>query len=317
MASTSRDILALHPRTSLVEKTDAHEGTIKPWAVEYDPIPNKSLIVHEGFQDNAACLPNYADDEARLGTPSWPANKRHWRLSTVGDCQHFFNAEIAGAVLHAWYNFPGVSGVFACEPGAGSQKEVVGLSFVVPNQRGKGETCLAFGEFKLNFIKGDLWRAKDIDGSEEQKLLSQELRGFADKFACPQVFAFDGETMVLLQFRATTREEIRDADCSVDCWVLDRGETGATMRQGLNMLLAQGFRRYQGGLALPQPVVGSYTPHSRLFYNGQPLWQDGGVVGPDHPEGYTRDVDVKTGCVVWAKAGEADRYTETGSVWEV
>jgi len=69
---------------------------------------------------------------------------------------------------------------------------------------------------------------------------------YAAKYKCPQVLYFDGETLLLLQFRANAEGDIQLEDLVVDCWVLPRARSGTPFRYALYMLLLQGFRRLQG-----------------------------------------------------------------------
>jgi hypothetical protein len=79
-----------------------------------------------------------------------------------------------------------------------------------------------------------------------QRYSKVNLNRYADRYACPQVFWFDNSNFLMLQFKATERVSIKDANCEVDCWVLPRQSiNGSTLRYGLYRLLALGFRRCQ------------------------------------------------------------------------
>jgi len=68
---------------------------------------------------------------------------------------------------------------------------------------------------------------------------------YADKYQCPQIFCFDGEWLLMLQFRAESPEGIKDLNCKIDGWLIPRvnGDNGVTLRYALYRFLAQGFRR--------------------------------------------------------------------------
>lgn len=138
---------------------------------------------------------------------------------------------------------------------------------------------------------------------------------YAVKYNCPQVFCFDGELLVMLQFRADRPEDMRAANCPVDCWVLPRDPTRSrvTFRLLLYRLLLQGFRRFQTRFAFDNLSVGGYTPRRRRFFDGLPIWRVGGVEYMDHPGGYQRKVHKETGAIGWIFTHE-NGYEEV--VWE-
>ncbi|KAK3317210.1 hypothetical protein B0T19DRAFT_479337 [Cercophora scortea] len=123
---------------------------------------------------------------------------------------------------------------------------------------------LAVGVWKRNIIDPVPWQTGRLRPSGFQSNLSRELRGYAVKYKCPQVFCFDGVFLLLLQFRAATREDLKKEDCEVDCWILPRKNSvgGCTLRYGFYRLLAQGFRRCQG-LRGRSVTVGGFAPESR------------------------------------------------------
>jgi len=139
------------------------------------------------------------------------------------------------------------------------------------------------GEMKRNLITPQDWQTGDISSKGSQKKLSQELRGcvaytyctsynnakynsYAHKYRCPQIFCFDGQTLLLFQFRTPRLDKIIDEDCPVDCWVLPRTSSYCTLRYALYRLLAQGWRRCQGMSAADQLTVGELREHSREFF---------------------------------------------------
>ncbi|KAF4505566.1 hypothetical protein G6O67_007500 [Ophiocordyceps sinensis] len=89
------------------------------------------------------------------------------------------------------------------------------------------------------------------------KGLLHDFRGYAHKYECPQIFCFDGQTLLLLQFRAREPKDIAEADCAVDCWVIPRiNRWGSTLRYALYRLLAACTR-------LPTPPGDFRTPRRR------------------------------------------------------
>jgi len=99
---------------------------------------------------------------------------------------------------------------------------------------------------------------------------------YAHKYECPQIFCFDHEKLLMLQFRADNPEHIKDTDYGVDCWILPcENPRGTLLRYALFRFLAQGFRRAQGywpveydrnSRSWPPPLY-------REFFSGQPVWK--------------------------------------------
>lgn len=135
---------------------------------------------------------------------------------------------------------------------------------------------------------------------------------YADKYECPQIFCFDGEVLLMLQFRAKEKGDIKKADCQVDCWVIPREHTGdLTLRSALYRLLLQGVRRCQGATAT-SAAPGGVRPLYREFFSGLPVWKaSGGGFAYEHPGGWDRVLDVNTGAFYWTKDG-----SPTSLVWD-
>ncbi|KAK3369103.1 hypothetical protein B0T24DRAFT_631720 [Lasiosphaeria ovina] len=55
---------------------------------------------------------------------------------------------------------------------------------------------VVIGEMKRNLINNREWQSSDL-GTAQQKL-ARELRGYADKYECPQIFCWDGEFLLIL-----------------------------------------------------------------------------------------------------------------------
>lgn len=80
---------------------------------------------------------------------------------------------------------------------------------------------------------------------------------YAYKYNYPQTFCFDGAYLLMLQFRADTREAIKFIRCEVDCWVIPRENPGGcTFKTALYRLMVQGLRRCQGRWALQPQLLG-------------------------------------------------------------
>ncbi|KAK0701106.1 hypothetical protein B0T21DRAFT_321997 [Apiosordaria backusii] len=293
--NTTAALLSEHP-TNYVYNTDYVTQSDKAWARNYRPI--HTMLVHTSIGGDGltyadfktAFLPRDDDDDLRLRASAVPPNQRTWRLQSEADCELWFHSEISNIVLAAWNQYPVVTQTSHTKPPLiANISEEVDTTYSV--KFGATRTVLAIGEMKRNLVDPRLWQGGDISSSASQKKLSQELRGYADKYQCPQVFCFDGKTLLLLQFRANRVEDILKENCPVDCWVLPRASSFTTLRSALYMLLVQGFRRFQGACA-PQVSVGGLTPQLRQFYNGQLIWAaPEGMNVLEHPGGYQRSVD--------------------------
>ncbi|ODA83598.1 hypothetical protein RJ55_02113 [Drechmeria coniospora] len=310
--------LLMQSPTSPVKETQLQTGTNKKWAEQYHFI--KNIITHTRVENGcavadfqAAFLPPYADDALRMSAPAVSPNERQWRLQTEADCELWFHSEISNVVLAAWSQYPALTQTSHSKPmGDKAVAEEIDATYAFRSRHHK--VALAIGEMKRNLINPGPWQRGNISMDMTQKRLSKELRGYADKYECPQVFCFDGETLVLLQFRANTPGEIREEGCPVDCWVLPRTKSTTTLRYAFYMLLVQGLRRFQGSLAQP-PTVGRHSSHFRQFYNGCPLWKDGNLNSPRHPDEYERSVDTDTGEMIWTHPIDPNPVRETLPIW--
>ncbi|KAH6622675.1 hypothetical protein F5144DRAFT_336230 [Chaetomium tenue] len=323
MSSSIGDLMWAEP-TNIVHNTGYTTQTDKPWARAYPPIEN--LLVHSSVLGDGntyanfepAMLPLYDDDVIRLASPAVPPNQRVWRLDTEADCELWFHTEISNVVLAAWNECREITQSSHIKPPSVDRiSEEVDSTYTV--KLNMDRTVLVIGEMKRNLLRNDWWQKGDLGSAPGQAKLSKELRGYADKSQCPQVFCFDGATLLLLQFRANRPEDIKDARRPVDCWALPTSSSKAPLRYALYRLLVQGFRRFQGMCAMPISV-GGLTPLGRQFFNGLPVWKsevDGAEVAVvDHPGGYQRSVDAESGAVKWTHPDDADDVVwETPALW--
>ncbi|KAF5022085.1 hypothetical protein F66182_5860 [Fusarium sp. NRRL 66182] len=223
-ATATAEALILQNPTNPVNNPLYTTGSDKVWARQYKPmkniIPRTAVspdgVFHANFED--AFLPLLEDDSLRLRQRALPPNKRQWRLETEADCENWFNTEIVNVVLAAWHGFPMMMQSSHVKPLVAEQiPENVDFTFSV--KFGGSRRAVAIGEIKRNLIAPEVWQGADLSRSGQSKL-SQELRGYAHKYECPQVFCFDGKTLVLLQFRADKADDIKEENCPIDCWVI-------------------------------------------------------------------------------------------------
>ncbi|KAH8656430.1 hypothetical protein BGZ61DRAFT_434371 [Ilyonectria robusta] len=320
MATTVSALLGQYP-TNPVKNTLKHSDSNKSWAKSYPPISR--LRVHTSIQGpgsvianfNDAFLGEYNDETLRLNETAHPPNYRRWRLDSEEDGIQWFHTEISNVVLSAFASHPSLLQTSHEKALSETRTEqTVDISYSVSH--GKERMPVAIGEFKRGLIKPEQWQNGKLIHSQ-QIILSQELRGYAHKYACPQVFCFDNYSFLMLQFRARNKHDIKDAKCDVDCWILPRedmhGCYSTTLRYALYRLLVQGFRRCQGARPMEVSLYGIH-PHVREFYNGQPLWKIDGKLHTQ-PGGHCRLVDPTCGAFFWTDSdGSTPLLDQDGNV---
>ena len=137
---------------------------------------------------------------------------------------------------------------------------------------------------------------------------------YVDKYECPQIFCWDGQTLLMLQFRARKASQLREVDCPVDCWVIPATESACTLRYALYRLMVQGFRRCQAR-ASEGLVVAGLAEHGREFFTGKPIWKFDGKSQLNHPGGYIRAIDESNGALKWVHEEDPEVTWETGEFW--
>ncbi|KAK3938580.1 hypothetical protein QBC46DRAFT_365378 [Diplogelasinospora grovesii] len=274
MSTTVRSLLDEHPRYY----TDSR----KKWQDKYPAITK--FHIQTQVQNNGCVTANFnpflplqEDDELRLSELAYPPNCRSWRLASEADAGNWFHHEVSNVVIAAWAKYPNVLQT-AEAPALTETKvdETVDILYSTYHANNTLRLQVAAGEWKRNTIN-----ARE---SASQQRLSQELKGYADKYECPHIFCFDGSTLLMLQFRANDKGKIKDAKCEVDCWVIPRENGGGcTVRYGLYRLLVQGFRKCQG-LRSYEVSLGGIRPSFRQFYSGRPVWKVDGQNFGNHPQ---------------------------------
>lgn len=141
---------------------------------------------------------------------------------------------------------------------------------------------------------------------------------YAHQYQCPQIFCFDGDTLLLLQFRAVQPSQLLDDDCPVDCWAFPRDQSVTSLRDALSRLITQGWRHRQGKEGRRDMTVGGVSFTSREFYSGRPLWEDeNGVQVTLHPGGWQRSIGYLRQ-FVWTMEGQRPQSEEAlaGRFWD-
>ncbi|KAJ3528748.1 hypothetical protein NM208_g10064 [Fusarium decemcellulare] len=315
--ATAQDLVLQHP-TNPIYNTFLATQSDKVWSRNYAPI--KNIICHSGIDGagttqanfEEAFLPLYDDDTVRLRQPAVRPNSRHWRFETEADCENWFNTEIVSVVLSAFNAYPVLMQTSHAKPlSEETITENTDLTFSV--KIGNRRHAVAIGEMKRNILEPRAWRTGNVSAAKQQEKLSKELRGYAHKYQCPQVFCFDGAYLLLLQFRATKPEDLLSERCPVDTWVLPIKNTGCSLRYALYRILVQGWRRCQAS-ASPLASIGGLAPEFREFYSGLPIWREGQTRQRSHPRGFQRSIDATNGSVFWSHPQYAVEW-ETRAFW--
>ncbi|ESZ89455.1 hypothetical protein SBOR_10161 [Sclerotinia borealis F-4128] len=136
------------------------------------------------------------------------------------------------------------------------------------------------------------------------KILGKELRAYAYEYKCPQVFAYDGIHLLVVQFKAKDDEDIKSLHCRVDCCILARTPEGAqcTARFALYRLAWRGWMRMIGVWSADFHVSIVGWRREFRYWSGRPGWvneQDPRRKELDHPDGYMRRFDLTKKAWYW------------------
>ncbi|KAK0707223.1 hypothetical protein B0T21DRAFT_387679 [Apiosordaria backusii] len=274
MATTVRDLLSQHS-TNCVKTTGYKTGTDKTWTRGYPTIERVALHSRAVPSDSSSIV---ADFESPLLPRIYDDPE---------DCSDWFKAEVSNVVLAAWTDYPAILQVSHAKPFLdSSSSETVDVSYTFTYLNRK--VPVVIGEWKRNIIRPEEWM----------------------QIPMPQIFCFDGEWLLMLQFCAKSPEKIKDPNCKIDCWLIPRvnGNNGVTLRYALYRFLAQGFRRcqsYYWPAATPTQVGGLLSERNREFFSGRPLWKVDGVSHSQHPDGFQRAIDTQYGAFYWTHSDQS------------
>lgn len=134
--------------------------------------------------------------------------------------------------------------------------------------------------------------------------ISLTVRRYTYVYNCPQVLLFDSQSLVIVQFQARNREEIKSRRCRIDRCVIPRGMNAAivnqcTMQYALYRLAWQGWVRLcttlESGVDSSGELVRAQKPLSLgrcrreyVWYSGRPEFFDEYNHPCSVPGGYTR-----------------------------
>ncbi|KAK1762179.1 hypothetical protein QBC33DRAFT_601981 [Phialemonium atrogriseum] len=259
-------------------------------------------------------LPMLADDDIRKSTLAYPSNVRRWRPATEADCGLWFHTEVSNIILPARFDYPAVLQKIEAKPPSLVVQipETVDIVYDLSHPN-SGKYPLVIGEWKRNLIDPER-----VAGKGASRVCCRICynawcqRQYAIEYECPYMFClfcFDGEQLLLLQFWATSLEDMND--CLVDCWVIPHrnNSPGCTLRYAFHRLLIQGFRRCQGLSGLTVSING-LTPALRELFSGTPVFRiESGKLVYSHPQNsdgciFHRELEVTHGSFYWAFYGQ-------------
>ncbi|KAJ5189847.1 hypothetical protein N7491_008110 [Penicillium cf. griseofulvum] len=179
-------------------------------------------------------------------------------------------------------------------------------SYVESESMGSG-LCYHLFQWVRVFQSGAQWVTKDIMiglfrrpgdiaveewiGSKKPrqatKELLQEMRRYAHHYDCPQVFVFDSEGVLVVQFRAGCLGDILSEQCGYDrYWVPCMSPSFKTLR-AFRQLAHHGWYRVSAvWSSLRFDLEGSVRTYE--YWSGNPVWITGHLRSYDHPEGWVR-----------------------------
>lgn len=326
MATTVRDLMG----TFSLQPLDINNSatiTEKRWTREYPAFDDRfvtqwppTVEAIETFLGPVAETRTGAD-YVGLETPAYPLNMSRQLVETEGDVTRDFNqniicpVELAFGGTSAWSRpspdsqpVPGAPKLWSRSlvgsSETGSSTKIIDFEMVMSHREPSLESAAMIGEMKKAMvIKRSQWRGEDPADANSSRL-QQELRGYAYKYQCPQVFVFDSRTLVIVQFRATKADDIRLDDCPVDCCVIPRKPDLHTpgqcsMQYALYRLAWRGWVRLCATLEYSQDGQGVLRARRKLtlngltrkyeYWSGRPKWVDNhGYDYHSHPGGYER-----------------------------
>ena len=137
------------------------------------------------------------------------------------------------------------------------------------------------------------------------------------------MFVYDGFNLLILQFKASSRNDIKEANCRVDCCILPRSSAVpgvCNARYGLYRLVWRGWMRLAAVASQHIPVSLNGWEREFRYWSGRPTWINEinrRVKELDHPDGYRRIFDTANRAWYWAHLNGAPVQDANGTrVWD-
>ncbi|OAL42564.1 hypothetical protein IQ07DRAFT_465690, partial [Pyrenochaeta sp. DS3sAY3a] len=191
--------------------------------------------------------PLLPDDDARLAIEGVDPPEQSELLAGEADVTRLFSKQLSGVVMSAYTGDYLLTEVHQAMPMRDQGQQTtscpgrVDCSFYKTEPDGS-VFDVAIGDFKApGAIDKTWWEAGEM--ATKAKSLGRELRGYAYYYGCPQVFCYDGLTLLIIRFQAHDRKAIKQ--CAADLFVVPniKAEGGIYPRYALYRLLGDGVHR--------------------------------------------------------------------------
>ncbi|KAK4096894.1 hypothetical protein N658DRAFT_501069 [Parathielavia hyrcaniae] len=314
----------------------------KAWADGYRLLNPRHVTFHEGSKgsidnflgpglDYVQRLPSEVDDIG-LQYPAHSLNLTHQAILSEGDVTRDFDQNFEPFRL-AFSGGPFLWPRSLCGPtGPTNTSVTVDYQLTWPGQNPLLERAAMIGELKQPFvIIPSEWTPSQrgwVDNPGDMtKRLQREMRGYAHRYKCPQVFVFDSVHLVILQFRAASKDQIQDQDCHVDICIIPREklfQEQCTIQYALYRLAWRGWMRLSATSATQEgskrktvTVAVDGIPRAYEWWSGKPFWE----VAPGryqfgHPNGWKRQFFRLGTGGYWIWADDNGNYPDGGLVYD-
>ncbi|KAF1346387.1 hypothetical protein EJ07DRAFT_85290, partial [Lizonia empirigonia] len=218
--------------------------SVKPWTQAFHDLTNLTLHPSTKHAFDNVFGPMFLDDTTRIAQAVAQAPSTREFVKNEADAGRLFHKQISGVVMSYFASIPIVNELDQSGPlGNSSFGGFVDTQFFqVPTQE-----LLATGEHKAPGVIEDEW--SPAQQTSETQDLGRELRAYAYHYKCPQVFCYDGVTMVIVRLRANDREDIKR--CNGDMFVIPNiaAVGGIHIRYALYRLMVDGLHRFMAATA--------------------------------------------------------------------
>ncbi|KAL4925818.1 uncharacterized protein BDV17DRAFT_294089 [Aspergillus undulatus] len=315
--------------------------SIKGWSTDFDRIRPEYMVFHAATVnsidqhlgpalDYAQRDPAAADEIGLHVAAQRPNIINHQQILTEGDVRRDFYENVESVYRLGFRYGPRPWPRSECGPtGHTTTNITVDYQLSWSSEDLQYEKAVMIGEMKRpGVIVPHEWLGPEHGGripGRNTRALQLQLRGYAYQYKCPQVFLYDSVHLLILQFRARTREDIRSRDCIIDCWIIPRAEEYCTFQYALYRLAWRGWVRLSATLdggnrdeRLELEVTIDRMDRRYEYWSGRPIWEvTPGRYEYVHPNGWQRqwmqNQQQNNGYWFWARPGSQDRVRDTGN----
>ncbi|OAL56124.1 hypothetical protein IQ07DRAFT_583517 [Pyrenochaeta sp. DS3sAY3a] len=246
----------------------ANTTSVKAWANEFN-VPVLTLHPNSRTSFDTVFGPLDQQDNLRLALVTNPPPTHSEHVENEADVERLFHKQISGPVMEVWngpYKLEEIGQSIPVNSSSFSGK--VDEQFVKLRSAAQGHAAVTVGELKAPGTIDSSWGSPPLSSGATR--LARELCGYAYHCRCPQVFCYDGVTLLVLRFNARNREDIKG--CIADAFLIPNViyQGSIALRYALYRLIAEGVRR-ELAAAAPQVHDGAYVRYF-AWYNGRHYW---------------------------------------------